>query len=74
MSLGIKTVRVRHHENMARIEVSVKDMPAFMQHHDKVQANLISLGFTYVSLDLRGYRTGNMNEVLTDEDLEREIS
>ena len=74
MSLGIKTVRVRHHENMARIEVSVEDTQTFMKHHDKVQRKLTSLGFTYVSLDLQGYRTGSMNEALTDEDLARDIS
>ncbi len=70
MDLGFNMVRVRYHGEVARVEVTPEDMPALLQHHDRIQMKLTSLGFTYVSLDLRGYRTGSMNEVLPDESLE----
>ncbi|AOV08598.1 ATP-dependent sacrificial sulfur transferase LarE [Sporosarcina ureilytica] len=64
--LGFEQVRVRHHENIARIEVAPEKLTQLVQHHDKIQLKLTSLGFTYVSLDLRGYRTGSMNEELSE--------
>ncbi len=73
MDLGFNMVRVRYHGEVARVEVTPEDMPALLQHHDKIQMKLTSLGFTYVSLDLRGYRTGSMNEVLSEEFLENEV-
>ncbi len=59
-------VRVRHHDNLARIEVSQEDIPVLAQA-DKaalISEELRNLGFTYVTLDLAGYRTGSMNAVL----------
>lgn len=73
IKLGFETVRVRHHENIARIEVPVEDMSKLLQHHEQIQSIMELLGFTYTSLDLQGYRTGSMNEVLTSEELEKEI-
>jgi uncharacterized protein len=72
--LGIETVRVRYHGNVARIEVPSEDMPKLLKQHDQIQLKFTSLGFTYVSLDLQGYRTGSMNEVLPDEAKEKAIS
>lgn len=63
---GLSQFRVRIHGNMARIEVLPQDMPMFSQEdfrmeiHDKLKI----IGFDYVSLDLQGYRTGSMNEIL----------
>jgi len=65
-TLGFNHVRVRHHDNVARIEVPADDIVALMSEREKVQMKLTSLGFTYVSLDLQGYRTGSMNEDLPD--------
>ena len=62
--LGFPQVRVRHHGNVARIEVTPEEISELVKHRDKIQMKLTSLGFTYVSLDLRGYRTGSMNEEL----------
>ena len=63
-SLGIKQVRVRHHENIARIEVEVQELPKLTQPdiHKQVVDRLQALGFAYVTLDLKGYRTGSLNE------------
>jgi pyridinium-3,5-biscarboxylic acid mononucleotide sulfurtransferase len=66
-NLGFPLVRVRHHENMARIEVTADEMSEVLKHRDQIHLKLVSLGFKYVSLDLRGYRTGSMNEVLSAE-------
>lgn len=60
-------LRVRHHGNMARIEVSPTDIAALAQP-DTAQLivdQLKQIGFTYVVLDLQGYRTGSMNETLS---------
>jgi len=64
--LGLSQVRVRHHEHMARIEVPPEEMPKVLDHRDAVTAHLKKLGFRYVTLDLMGYRSGSMNEVLKD--------
>lgn len=73
-SLGIKMVRVRHHGGVARIEVSAEDMYELLKQHNQVQMKLKTLGFSYVSLDLQGYRTGSMNEVLSEEAMKKAIS
>ncbi|MCJ7463726.1 MAG: TIGR00268 family protein, partial [Thermoplasmata archaeon] len=59
-------VRVRMHGDMARVEVSPKDigMLASSGMRVSVTKKLRSLGFTYVSVDLEGYRMGSLNEVL----------
>lgn len=64
--LGFRQVRVRHHADVARIEVAEEEMP---QALDPVMARQMSialkaLGFKYVTLDLEGYRTGSLNEAL----------
>ncbi|HYG56644.1 MAG TPA: ATP-dependent sacrificial sulfur transferase LarE [Symbiobacteriaceae bacterium] len=62
--LGFRQVRVRHHGDTARIEVPQPDMAALLVERASVVNGLKDLGFTYVSLDLQGYRTGSMNEGL----------
>ncbi len=62
--LGFKGIRVRVHGNLARIEVMPEDMDRLLGMSDEISAGLKALGFTYVTMDLRGYRTGSMNEVL----------
>jgi uncharacterized protein len=57
--------RVRHHGNLARIEVGKVDMERILSHREEIIADLKKLGYLYVTLDLEGYRTGSMNEVLT---------
>ncbi len=63
---GIKQVRVRYHNNIARIEVEKKDIKRFFNQKfcDKIIRYLKSLGFRYIVLDLEGYRTGSLNEIL----------
>jgi len=59
--LGIRQVRVRYHGSIARIEVSVKDFEKVIANQDRISETLHSYGFTYITLDLQGYRTGSMN-------------
>jgi uncharacterized protein len=64
--LGYRQFRVRHHETVARIELLPEDfMRAVSVDRDKIAEGIRAAGYTYVSLDLNGYRTGSMNEVLT---------
>lgn len=65
-SLGFTQVRVRHHNGIARVEVLPAEMGRFMERavQVKVTKQLRSLGYQYVTLDLQGYRTGSMNEVI----------
>lgn len=65
-SLGFRQVRVRHHGQIARIEVEPDALPHLVEPELRVQiqAHLRTLGFLYVTLDLAGYRTGSLNEAL----------
>jgi pyridinium-3,5-biscarboxylic acid mononucleotide sulfurtransferase len=60
-SLGVKQVRVRYHGDTARIEAAGKDFEAIIANREKIVRQLKEYGFTYVALDLEGYRTGSMN-------------
>ena len=62
--LGLAQLRVRSHGDMARIEVPPADIPRLATRAEEIAAALKSFGFTYVALDLQGYRTGSLNETL----------
>ncbi|HHY30278.1 MAG TPA: ATP-dependent sacrificial sulfur transferase LarE [Syntrophaceticus sp.] len=57
-------MRVRWHRGMARIETEVDAFPIILEHHQEISENIKKLGFSYVTLDLMGYRRGSLNEVL----------
>jgi len=65
-ALGFPQVRVRHHGELARIEIAREDLPRAlsMAMLDEITAALRALGFRYITLDTQGYRSGSMNEVL----------
>ena len=60
-SLGFIQSRVRMHGSLARIEVNKDDFPSLIEHSEEIDSYLKSLGFSYVSMDLEGYKTGKMN-------------
>ena len=60
-SIGISQVRVRYHSNVARIEVTKSDLDTILREQEGIVDGLKQYGFTYVTLDLEGYRTGSMN-------------
>jgi uncharacterized protein len=65
-ALGFRVVRVRAHDGIARIEVPREDLPRMAETAmaEKVVEAVRSAGFAYVTVDLRGYRSGSMNEDL----------
>jgi len=66
-NLGLKQIRVRHHGSLVRIEVEKADLISLVEGGiaDKIEKKFKKLGYNYVTIDLSGYRTGSMNEVLT---------
>lgn len=62
--LGLTQLRVRSHGDLARIEVPPGDIPRLAARAAEIAAAFKEFGFAYVTLDLLGYRTGSMNEVL----------
>ncbi len=66
LNMGFKQVRVRIHGNLARIELSPDEFERMLQEQTRktIHDKLREYGFSYVSLDLKGYRTGSMNETL----------
>lgn len=67
MDLGFRQFRVRIHGNLARIELLPEDLELLIRQdlREQVYRALKEYGFSYVTLDLAGYRTGSMNEVLS---------
>jgi pyridinium-3,5-biscarboxylic acid mononucleotide sulfurtransferase len=72
IDLGLRQVRVRHHGEIARIELLPEDMKKLFESalYMKVYEKIKALGFTYVALDLKGYTTGSMNAVLDKKTIE----
>jgi pyridinium-3,5-biscarboxylic acid mononucleotide sulfurtransferase len=68
-SLDIRQVRVRTHEDTARIEVEPADMPRVLEYHVAITKRLKQFGYKYVSLDLAGYTSGSMNKALEKEEM-----
>lgn len=63
--LGFKGFRVRHHESIARIEVSPEDFPGIVEHHEEIVTGVKNAGYRFVTLDLKGYTSGSLNDELT---------
>jgi len=65
--LGFRQVRVRHHGDIARIEIAAEELPRALDPalSLRITTELKELGFRYVTVDLEGYRTGSLNESLT---------
>jgi uncharacterized protein len=67
-ALGFAQVRVRHHGELARIEISRAELPRALtlEALDRITAALRPLGFLYITLDIEGYRSGSMNQSLPE--------
>ena len=66
--LGFTQFRIRSHENLARFEFIPSEMDKAWKIKDKLTEICKNSGFTFVSIDLKGYRSGSMNEVLSDSE------
>ena len=60
-SLGFYNVRLRIHNDVARIEVDVNEMPRLLEHCEQIVAKLKNLGYDYITVDLEGFRSGSMD-------------
>ena len=65
--VGVRQVRVRHHGTIARLEVDPSDLPTLLGEgsRERIVARLKELGYAYITVDLEGFRSGSMNEVLS---------
>lgn len=72
LDMGFHQLRVRIHGDIARIELMPEEFPRFLSEEVRSQVNehFKKIGFHYVTLDIQGYRTGSMNEVLEDTNVE----
>ena len=64
IKLGFRELRVRDHKGIARIEIHPDDMNALLQMREDIVSYLKKIGFSYITLDMEGFRSGSMDEVL----------
>lgn len=62
--LGLRGFRVRHHDEIARLELPADQLATAIERNDEIVATVKAAGYRYVTLDLEAYRSGRMNEVL----------
>lgn len=62
--MGFRQLRVRHHDDVARLEIEAGDFEAVLRQREQIVDRLKELGYTYITLDLNGFRSGSMNEAL----------
>jgi uncharacterized protein len=70
-ALGFTQLRVRHHGELARIELTRDELPRALslEIFDRISRELRALGFRYITLDLEGFRSGSMNALLPISEL-----
>lgn len=71
--LGFVEFRVRLHNKTARIEVHDKDIAKIVENRKEIVKKLKGLGFKYVSVDLQGFRSGSLNEMLSQEEKQKNL-
>ncbi|GBD16625.1 tRNA(Ile)-lysidine synthase [bacterium HR26] len=64
--LGFRGFRVRHHEEIARLEVQPEDLPRVVELREQIVERLRAAGYRFVTLDLEGYRSGSLNATLAE--------
>lgn len=65
--LGFRQLRVRHHDRLARIEVAADELPRAFECREAIGAAVVAAGYVFVALDVFGYRSGAMNDLLSDQ-------
>lgn len=65
-SLGFTQFRVRHHDNVARLELLPEEFALAVTHHELINKELVALGYQFVGMDMKGFRSGSLNEGLRD--------
>jgi len=74
-TLGLVEFRVRHHDTIARIEVNPEDIEKITEEPKRCQIvdKIKSLGFKFVTIDLQGFRSGSLNEPLSEEEKQKSL-
>ncbi len=74
LDMGFRQIRVRYHGSLARIEADEEGLNKLLEKgvRDEIYEKLREIGFTYISADLKGYRTGSMNETLSASEKKRD--
>ena len=62
--MGFRQLRVRHHDQVARIEIEATEFVNVLEKRNEIVTKFKEIGYVYVTLDLAGFRSGSMNEVL----------
>jgi uncharacterized protein len=65
--LGLRQSRVRHHGSVARLEVDPADFGQVLENRLEIVTELRKLGYTYIALDLAGFRSGSLNEMVQQD-------
>ncbi len=65
VELGFRQFRVRHHGEIARLELPAEDFPQALQSHEQIVAGVRAAGYRFVTLDLAGFRSGSLNPTAT---------
>jgi len=60
--LGFRQLRVRHYDETARLEVDLVEIGSVLEHRERIVSALKGVGYRYVTLDLEGFRSGNLND------------
>lgn len=68
-NLGFTQFRVRHHSDVARLELLPEEFALAVEHHEVINARLNELGYRYVAMDMKGFRSGALNEGLKKIDI-----
>ena len=68
--LGFSQYRVRHHGEVARLEILPKEFPLAVTHHAALQKRIQALGYRFVAMDMGGFRSGSLNEGLKPEQIQ----
>ncbi len=61
---GVRQFRVRHHDDVARLEIDRSEMQAVLEHADEIQAEIKACGYRFVAMELGGFRSGSLNDGL----------
>jgi uncharacterized protein len=61
LTMGFTELRVRHHGDIARIELPPEDFPKALERHDQIAAALKKIGYKFVTLDLAGFKSGGLH-------------
>lgn len=66
-SFGFVNFRVRYHQDVARLEVAAEELPLLLELRAEVNAAIKATGFTFVAIDLEPFRSGRLNDALTQK-------